>query len=57
MIWDEVREKGFRNECFKSLAAVQNRLCDTLLSLELDNNRVKSIVGWDWIVSMFSIYN
>jgi transposase len=55
MIWDEVREKGFRNECFNTLSDVQNRLCDTLLSLESDNNRVKSIVGWNWIVSMFSI--
>lgn len=55
MIWDEVREKGFRNELFHTLDAVQDRLCDTLLSLELDKNRVKSITGWNWIVSMFSI--
>ena len=50
MIWDEVREKGFRNEVFKTLSAVQDRLCDTLLSLELDTNRVKSITGWKRIV-------
>lgn len=51
MIWDEVREKGFRNELFKSLKAVQDRLCDTLLSLELNKNRVKSICVWDWIIT------
>lgn len=51
MIWDEVREKGFRNELFKSLKAVQARLCDTLLSLELDKKRVQSICGWDWIIN------
>ena len=57
MIWDEVREKGFRNELFKSLKAVQDRLCETLLSLELDNNRVKSICGWDWIITAISNAN
>lgn len=50
-IWDEVREKGFRNELFRSLKDVEIRLCDTLLSLETDKDRVKSITGWEWIVS------
>jgi len=27
MIWDEVREKGFRNEIFKNLETVIDRLC------------------------------
>lgn len=53
MIWDEIREKGFKNELFKTLSHVQNRLSDTLFSLENDNSRVKSITGWKWIVSMF----
>jgi transposase len=57
MIWDEVREKGFKNELFKTLNAVQLRLCDTLLSLELDADRVKSITGWKRIVSMLSNLN
>lgn len=51
MIWDEVREKGFKNELFKTLNAVQIRLCDTLLSLELGTSRVKSIIGWKWIIN------
>jgi putative transposase len=57
MIWDEVREKGFKNELFKSLESVQNRLCDTLLALELDKNRVKSISGWNWILNALSNAN
>lgn len=50
-IWDEVREKGFRNELFNTLKHVELRLCDTLANLENDHPRVKSITGWDWIVS------
>jgi putative transposase len=51
-IWDETREKGFKNEFFNSLAQVESRLCTTLSDLENDKNRVKSITGWDWIVSI-----
>lgn len=50
-IWDEVREKGFKNEVFNSLSLVENRLCDTLADLESDPCRVQSITGWEWIVS------
>lgn len=35
-IWDEVREKGFRNELFDTLKHFESRLCDTLISLEND---------------------
>jgi hypothetical protein len=49
-IWDEVREKGFKNEVFNSLALVEDRLADTLISLEDDSKRVHSITGWEWIV-------
>lgn len=49
-IWDEVREKGFRNE-LNTLKHVEIRLCDTLLSLEAEPIRVQSITGWDWIIS------
>lgn len=51
-IWDEVREKGFKNEAFNSLSLVENRLCDTLLHLEYDSSRVKSITGREWIISI-----
>jgi len=32
MIWDEIREKGFRNEAFQTLSKVEDRLCDTFKS-------------------------
>jgi transposase len=51
-IWDEVREKGFKNEVFYSLSLVEDRLCDTLISLEDNTERIQSITGWDWIVSI-----
>jgi len=57
MIWDEIREKGFRNEAFCSLSAVVDRLCDTFKSLMLDPPRVSSITCWEWIDSVLSIRN
>ena len=51
-IWDETREKGFKNEVFNSLALVEDRLCQTLLDLENDPRRVRSVTGWEWIISM-----
>lgn len=56
-IWDEVREKGFKNEVFNSMIAVENRLCNTLADLENDKCRVKSIAGWNWIVTINSNAN
>jgi transposase len=56
-LWDEIREKGFRNEVFNTMKAVENRLCDTLANLEKDKNRVKSITDWDWIVNIKSNAN
>jgi putative transposase len=52
LIWDETREKGFKNEVFNTLALVEDRLCDTLRSLENDSSRVQSLTGWPWIVSI-----
>ena len=51
-IWDEVREKGFKNEVFNSLSRVEDRLCDTLADLENNPERVRSITGWPWIISI-----
>ena len=56
-IWDEIREKGFRNEIFNSLDLVEERLCLILRDLELDPARVKSIVGWNWIICINLIAN
>ena len=52
MIWDELREKGFKNELFQTLNDVALRLCDSLLSLEGDHNKVRSITAWNWIRAM-----
>jgi transposase len=52
-IWDEIREKGFHNEVFNSMSLVETRLSNTIFNLELNKSRVKSITGWDWIISMF----
>ena len=57
MIWDELREKGFRNEAFQTLSKVIDRLCDTFKSLMEDVHRVSSITYWDWIDSALYIRN
>ena len=51
MIWDEVREKGFCNEIFKSLDAVLDRLCATVKELADDTQRVASITYREWLIS------
>jgi len=49
MLWDEIREKGFRNEIFQSLEAVVDRLCSTVYSLMMNARRVASITHRSWI--------
>jgi len=49
MIWDEIREKGFRNEVFPSLQAVMDRLCTVTVNLMDDKPRVASITHRDWL--------
>ena len=51
MIWDELREKNFKNELFKTLSKVADRLCKGLLHLSNNNNIVKSITGWYWLIN------
>jgi transposase len=51
-IWDEIREKWFRNEVFLSLDAVEQRLADSLATLETDRPRVQPLTGFPWIVSI-----
>ena len=54
MIWDEIREKFFKNKLFKTLSSVSDKLCEAINHL-IDNKAiVKSITGWDWIISAFS---
>ena len=57
MIWDELREEFFKNDFFRTLSAVIDRLSEGLEFLELNHDIVKSITGWNWIVSMFTKKN
>jgi len=50
-IWKEIRKRGFKNEIFKTLDKVIDRLCDTIS--DLSPSSIKSISGRDWIMSMF----
>lgn len=47
-IWKQIRSMGFKNEIFKSLRDVMERLCKTVN--ELTNDIVKSITLRDWII-------
>jgi putative transposase len=50
-LWREVRKDDFKNTLFNSLNEVINKLSSRLMSLT--DEVVKSICGWEWIVSMF----
>ena len=47
-IWKQLRSMGFKNEVFKTLKHVVDRLCETICLLSLD--LVKSITCRQWIV-------
>lgn len=51
-VWDELREKGFANEVFNGLDAVDDRLVEGLRALEADPDRVKGLAGFDWILNL-----
>lgn len=54
-VWDELREKHFHNLVFDSLDALEDHLEASLLALERNPERVKSIVAWPWI--MYALLN
>src|SRR5260370_8986098 len=49
-LWDDLREKSFHNRVFDSIDALEHHLCDSLRNLELDHQRVRSIVASPWII-------
>ena len=57
MIWDEIREKFFKNKLFKTLNDVSDKLCEAIVHLIDNKNIVKSITGWHWIISALSKTN
>ena len=50
-IWKEIRKRGFRNEVFKTLDHVIERLCSVIN--DLPASVIHSITGRQWIMSMF----
>lgn len=50
-IWKQLRSMGFKNEVFKTLADVVDRLCETIR--QLTNDMVKSITCRQWIANAF----
>jgi transposase len=49
-VWDELREKFFHNQVFKSLKALEDQLSMALRHLEENPKTVASIVSWPWIM-------
>jgi hypothetical protein len=50
-IWDDLREKSFHNQVFKSIEVLEQHLSSSLREMELDSQRVRSIVAWPWIIN------
>lgn len=48
-IWDEIREKWFKNCVFKDLQSVEQRLINALRFYETHPEIIKSITSWKWI--------
>ena len=51
-IWDDMRENFFHNIAFQSMDDVNNQLIEASKFYENNNSCVKSITGWEWIISM-----
>lgn len=49
-IWEDLREKGFRNEVFPTLNHVVDRLCSSIVDLIHDAPRVASITHRAWLI-------
>lgn len=51
-VWDETREKWFGNRVFHDMADVEDQLVRALVVLEGDRERIKSITGFEWVISI-----
>jgi len=49
-LWDEIREKIFKNYALKSIGAVRAKLRQVILSIERNPETVKSITSFPSIV-------
>ena len=50
-LWDEIREKIFKNYALKSIDAVHRKLEEAILYIERNPQLVRSITGFPYIVS------
>ena len=50
-VWDEVREKDFKNRFFNTLESVTNQLCKSFGGISTD--LIKSLCGRAWINAVF----
>jgi hypothetical protein len=51
-VWDELREKEFPNRVFNHLDAVIRQLHQGLPRLAADQERLRGLTAWPWIVSL-----
>jgi transposase len=56
-IWDELREKCFHNKTFDSLDLLEDHLVESLKVLETQNDTIKGIAAWQWIIDAISNAN
>jgi transposase len=50
-IWEDMREKHFKNKAFSSLSAVESNLAQACIAYESNPTSVKSICGFHWILN------
>lgn len=50
-LWDDLREKAFHNVVFDSIDALEDHLEEALRNMENDQDRIRSIVAWPWIIN------
>jgi hypothetical protein len=50
LLWDELREKEFANKVFASLPAVVSQLAYGMNALQANQDAVKSLSAWSWIM-------
>ena len=51
-LWDEIREKIFRNFALKSMKIVEQKLCDAVLYIQKNPELVRSITAFGYISSL-----
>ncbi|MDI6783987.1 MAG: IS630 family transposase [bacterium] len=54
-LWEEIKEKWFTNLVFEDINAVENNLVDALVVLENDQEKIRRLTGFDWIISSIMI--